>query len=46
MKDFGFGITLTLVGMGTTLITIWLITVIIKLLDRLFPYDEKCETKK
>lgn len=46
MKDLGFGLTLTLVGMGTTLVTLWLITLVIKLLDRIFPYGEEKESKK
>lgn len=46
MKDVGFGLILTLMGMGTTLVTIWLITFIIKILDRLFPYGEEQESKK
>ena len=45
MKDLGFGLTLTLMGMGVTFITLWLITVIIGILDRMFPYGEEKEGK-
>lgn len=44
--DLSFGLTVTLVGMGATFITILLITLIIRALDRLFPYGEETESKK
>lgn len=46
MKDLGFGLTLTLMGMGTTFVTLFLITLIIKILDHIFPYGEQQESKK
>lgn len=46
MEDLGFGLTLTLMGMGTTLVTLGLITLVIRLLDWMFPYGEEKESKK
>jgi hypothetical protein len=37
---------LTIVGMGGTLLSLWLITLIIQLLKKLFPYREAEELKK
>ncbi len=44
MKDLAFGLTLTLAGMGVTLLTLYILTLLIRLLDRLFPY--RAEGKK
>jgi Na+-transporting methylmalonyl-CoA/oxaloacetate decarboxylase gamma subunit len=44
MKDLAFGLTVTLVGMGVTLFTLYILTLVIRLLDRLFPL--KAEEKK
>lgn len=41
MRDLGFGLILTLMGMGTTFATILLITVIIRILDRMFPFGKE-----
>lgn len=46
MRDLGFGLILTLMGMGTTFVTILLITFIIRILDRMFPYGEQKESEK
>ncbi|MFC2022873.1 OadG family protein [Chloroflexota bacterium] len=43
MKDVGFGLTMTVMGMGVTFITLYLLTLVIRLLIRLFPY--KAEEK-
>lgn len=40
MKDLSFGLTMTLAGMGVTLLTLYLFTLLIHLLNRLFPEDE------
>jgi len=44
MKDLAFGLIVTLVGMGVTLLTLYILTLVIRLLDRLFPF--KAEEKK
>jgi Na+-transporting methylmalonyl-CoA/oxaloacetate decarboxylase gamma subunit len=46
MKDLSFGLTMTVVGMGITLVTLYLLTLVIQLLNRLFPEVEKKEEKK
>ena len=46
MKDLSFGLTMTLAGMGVTLATLCLLTLVIQLLNRLFPEVEKKEQKK
>ncbi len=33
-----FGLTLTLIGMGGTLLTLWILSLFITLLKKLFPY--------
>lgn len=37
MDNVTFGLTLLVVGMGGTLLTLWLLTLVIRLLVRLFP---------
>ena len=37
MSDLEFGITLTIVGMGGTLLTLWLLSVATVLLKKIFP---------
>lgn len=41
MKDWAFGLMMTIAGMGVTLLTLYLLTLVIRLLDRLFPYKEE-----
>lgn len=41
MKDLTFGLTMTVAGMGVTLITLYILTLVIRLLNRLFPYIEE-----
>jgi Na+-transporting methylmalonyl-CoA/oxaloacetate decarboxylase gamma subunit len=45
MKDWAFGLTMTVMGMGVTLITLYLLTLLIRLLIRLFPSKEEDEGK-
>lgn len=45
MKDLGFGLTMTVMGMGVTLLTLYLLTFVIRLLIRLFPSREDTEDK-
>jgi Na+-transporting methylmalonyl-CoA/oxaloacetate decarboxylase gamma subunit len=46
MDTFTFGITMTIVGMGGTMLSLWFLTLIINLLKRLFPYRESEEKGK
>lgn len=41
MYDWQFGLTVTLVGMSITLITLYLLTLLIRLLNKLFPFKEE-----
>jgi Na+-transporting methylmalonyl-CoA/oxaloacetate decarboxylase gamma subunit len=45
MKDMAFGLTMTVAGMGITFITLYLLTLLIRLLNKLFPYKKE-EGKK
>ncbi len=46
MKDLQFGLTMTLAGMGVTLLTLYILTLVIQLMNRLFPENQKKEDKK
>ncbi len=41
MDPLTFGLTLLVVGMGGTLLTLWLLTLLIRALTALFPAKEK-----
>jgi Na+-transporting methylmalonyl-CoA/oxaloacetate decarboxylase gamma subunit len=41
MNDIAFGLTMTVAGMGVTFITLYLLTLIIRLLNKLFPYEKE-----
>lgn len=41
MTDLTFGLTMTVIGMGVTLATLYLLTLIIRLLNRLYPFREE-----
>jgi Na+-transporting methylmalonyl-CoA/oxaloacetate decarboxylase gamma subunit len=43
MKDWAFGLTMTVMGMSVTLITLYLLTLLIRLLIKLFPSKEEEE---
>lgn len=43
MDTFTFGITMTVVGMVSTLLSLWFLTLIINLMKRIFPYRESEE---
>lgn len=43
MKDLAFGLTMTLMGMGVTLLTLFLLNLVIRGMIRLFPFTEKEE---
>jgi Na+-transporting methylmalonyl-CoA/oxaloacetate decarboxylase gamma subunit len=40
MDNLSFGITLTVVGMGGTLATLWILGLVMNLIKRAFPVDE------
>ena len=45
MTDLTFGLTMTIIGMGVTLLTLYLLTLVIRLLNRLYPFkDEKTKS--
>lgn len=46
MDNFTFGLTMLLVGMGGTLLTLWLLTLLIKGLSVLFPASSTPEKEK
>ena len=41
---FGYGLVITVVGMGGTILSLWFMSFVIGLLKRLFPYREEAET--
>lgn len=41
MSDWAFGLTMTVAGMGVTLITLYILTLVIRLLNRFFPFKEE-----
>ena len=45
MKDLSFGLTMTLWGMGITLLTLGLLILIIRLMNKLFPFKKENEKK-
>jgi Na+-transporting methylmalonyl-CoA/oxaloacetate decarboxylase gamma subunit len=45
MKDLSFGLTMTFLGMGVTLMTLVLLILVIRLMNRLFPFKKEEEKK-
>jgi Na+-transporting methylmalonyl-CoA/oxaloacetate decarboxylase gamma subunit len=43
MDTLTFGLTMTILGMGCTLLSLWFLTLVVNLLKRFFPYREKDE---
>jgi len=41
MSDLAFGLTMMVAGMGVTFITLYLLTLVIHLLNRLFPFKKE-----
>ena len=41
MTDWAFGLTMTIMGMGITFLTLFLLTLVIRLLNRLFPFKDE-----
>jgi len=46
MDNFTFGITMTVVGMGSTLLSLWFLTLIVNLMKYFLPVDESNEKMK
>jgi len=45
MDNWTFGITMMIVGMGGTLLTLWILSLIMSLLKSFFPYKKEEEGK-
>ncbi len=45
MDNWTFGITMLIVGMGGTLLTLWILSLLMSLLKQIFPYKKKEEGK-
>jgi len=43
--DWNFGLTMTAAGIGVTFVTLYLLTLLIRLLNKLFPYKPDEEKK-
>jgi hypothetical protein len=43
MDNWTFGVTMMVVGMGGTLLTLWVMSLIMSLLGKLFPYRKEEE---
>jgi len=46
LDNFTFGITMLVAGMGGTLLTLWIMSLLMMFLDRIFPFKEEEEGKK
>jgi sodium pump decarboxylase gamma subunit len=46
MKDWNFGLTMTIMGMGVTFLTLVILIFIIRLMSKLFPYKKEEESGK
>jgi Na+-transporting methylmalonyl-CoA/oxaloacetate decarboxylase gamma subunit len=41
MENMGLGLIITLVGMSVTVLTLYILMLVIRLLSRMFPYKEE-----
>ena len=41
MDNWTFGLTMLIVGMGGTLLTLWILSLIMSLLKKIFPYQRE-----
>jgi Na+-transporting methylmalonyl-CoA/oxaloacetate decarboxylase gamma subunit len=41
MDNWTFGITMLVVGMGGTLLTLWILSLLMSLLKKIFPYRKE-----
>lgn len=46
MNNWSFGLTMTVAGMGITFLTLYLLTLLIRLLNKLFPFKKEEEKTK
>jgi len=46
MDNTTFGVTMLVVGMGGTILTLWILSLIMDLLKKIFPYSKEQEEKK
>ncbi|HJX33711.1 MAG TPA: OadG-related small transporter subunit [Desulfatiglandales bacterium] len=46
MDNLTFGVSMIVVGMGGTLLTLWILSLLMILLKRIFPYKTENEGKK
>jgi len=46
MDNLTFGVTMVVVGMGGTLLTLWILSLLMVVLKRFFPYKAENEAKK
>jgi len=46
MDNFSFGITVTIVGVGGTFLTLWVLGLVVDLLKKIFPLEAPGETEK
>ena len=45
LDNWTFGMTMLIVGMGGTLLTLWILSLIMSLLKKIFPYKKEEEGK-
>jgi Na+-transporting methylmalonyl-CoA/oxaloacetate decarboxylase gamma subunit len=45
MDNWTFGITMLVLGMGGTLLTLWILSLLMSLLKKVFPYRKEDEAK-
>jgi hypothetical protein len=45
LDNVTFGLTVTLIGMGGTVFSLWLLSILIDLIKKIFPYKESKETE-
>jgi hypothetical protein len=41
MDNWTFGITMIIVGMGGTILTLWMLSLIMSLMKKIFPYGKE-----
>jgi Na+-transporting methylmalonyl-CoA/oxaloacetate decarboxylase gamma subunit len=46
MDNFTFGLTMMICGMGGTLATLWIMSLVMMILDRIFPFKPEENTKE
>ena len=46
MDKMTFGVTVMVVGMGGTLLTLWILSLLMNVLKKIFPVDEQNGAKK